>query len=137
MIIIYHMKKLIHFFPLLLLAGLLSCSKDGYVATSPVDGGARFTIITTIDTKTVNNGISTQWASTDRINVFHKKSEDSDFVSDGRFDIEDIETGKFSGNLAEELDKSSNYDWFVSYPYQSGNSFNNMNVTIGGTKTVA
>lgn len=84
-----------------------------------VDGIPFKLILNTIDTKTVNNGLSTIWAAGDEINVFHAVSGESSYVNDGKFTISDVANGVFSGNLASALDDGVSYDWYVFYPYSS------------------
>lgn len=69
-------------------------------------------------TKTVNDGMSTVWAEGDAINLFHQfASEGAEYVSDGefKFDGENI----FKGQLAEDLEEASVYNWYAIYPYSS------------------
>ena len=80
-------------------------------------------------TRTTTDGISTSWAAADEINVFHAVAGTTNYVHDTPyvpennagtpFTIaeEDLATGRFLGSLAEELDPSTNYDWYVFYPY--------------------
>ncbi len=69
-------------------------------------------------TKTVNAGLSTEWAAGDRIGVFHTQSGRQNYVSDGAFCIEEenLADGLFEGALSEPLAADSN-DWFFIYPY--------------------
>lgn len=73
-------------------------------------------------TRTTTDGISTSWAAADEINVFHAVAGTTNYVHNtatASFSIaeEDLATGRFLGSLAEELDPSTNYDWYVFYPY--------------------
>lgn len=73
-------------------------------------------------TRTTTDGMSTSWAAADEINVFHAVAGTTNYVHNtatASFSIaeEDLATGRFLGSLAEELDPSTNYDWYVFYPY--------------------
>lgn len=69
----------------------------------------------TPDTKTVNDGMSTKWAEGDAINLFHTEWEATDYSSNNKFTVADLETGVFTGTLAEELAEVN--DWYALYPY--------------------
>ena len=82
-------------------------------------------------TRTTTDGMSTSWAAADEINVFHAVAGTENYVHDTPYDsasgggtpftiaAEDLETGRFTGNLAEALDGATEYDWYVFYPYSS------------------
>lgn len=71
-----------------------------------------------LQTKTVNAGFSTEWEAGDRIGVFHAQSGSQNFVRDGAFtiDSENLSDGLFTGALSEPLEAESN-DWYFIYPY--------------------
>ena len=95
----------------------------------PETDGIPFEIVASAPvTKTVNDGMATKWASGDQVNVFHAFGESTDYVNDGAFTVSDVETGKFTGTIAEQLDVEEEYDWYVMYPY-------NEKVTTPGAKT--
>ena len=80
-------------------------------------------------TRTTTDGMSTSWAAADEINVFHAVAGTENYVHDTPYDsasgggtpftiaAEDLETGRFTGNLAEALDGATEYDWYLFYPY--------------------
>lgn len=82
-------------------------------------------------TRTTTDGMSTSWAAADEINVFHAVAGTEIYVHDTPYDsasgggtpftiaAEDLETGRFTGNLAEALDGATEYDWYLFYPYSS------------------
>ena len=115
------MKKQIFSLGLMLAATftLTNCAKEieGSVQ-EPESVGYPFEIVaSTVDTKTANDGMSTLWVAGDQINVFHALGESTDYVNDGAFTVSDVETGVFTGTIAEELDVEEEYDWYVLYPY--------------------
>ena len=69
-------------------------------------------------TKTVNAGLSTEWAAGDKVGVFHSQTGRQGYVSDGAFCIEeaDLAAGLFRGTLSEPLAADS-HDWYFIYPY--------------------
>ena len=71
-----------------------------------------------IESKTVNEGLSTHWAAGDKISVFHAESGKRNYINDGAFLLteENMETGLFLGALSEPLICESN-DWYFIYPY--------------------
>ena len=126
-----NMKKIISWGMMLAAAfTLTNCAKEiDAPVQEPESVGYPFEIIaSTVDTKTINDGMSTKWAAGDRINVFHAVGEENTYVNDGAFIVSDIEAGLFTGNIKEELDVEEEYDWYVIYPY-------NEKVTTPGTQT--
>lgn len=78
-------------------------------------------IAQTVDTKTVNDGMSTKWEAKDSINVFHAEAGSETYVNDGKFIIAeaDLAEGRFTGNLSADLKADGTYDWYAFYPYIS------------------
>ena len=84
----------------------------------PEVNGHPFEIVAkTTDTKTVNDGMSTNWVAGDKINLFHVESEGISYSSNNLFTIteENLAEGKFTGTLTEELAEYN--DWYALYPY--------------------
>ena len=100
---------------------LTNCAEEiDNPAQQPESAGYPFEIVaSTVDTKTVNDGMSTKWAADDMINVFHALGESTKYVDNGAFTITDVEGGRFTGTLKEQLDVEEEYDWYVLYPYSS------------------
>lgn len=69
-------------------------------------------------TRTINDGYSTKWVEGNNLNVWHAVAGSTSYVMDNTFTVEDV-NGRCTGTLREELDASSNYDWYVCYPYNS------------------
>ena len=103
---------------------LFSCNKEQDFNKVEEREGIPFEFTAgTVDTKTANAGLSTTWVAGDQISLFHavKDAAASTAVNDGAFTaLSDGTSVSFSGNLADALDASSNYDWYAIYPYESG-----------------
>ena len=126
-----NMKKIISWGMMLAAAfTLTNCAKEiDAPVQEPETVGYPFEIVaSTVDTKTVNDGMSTKWVANDKINVFHALGESTEYVDDGAFTVSDVEAGVFTGTLTEALDVEEEYDWYVLYPY-------NEKVTTPGAKT--
>ena len=98
---------------------LVSCAED---RLAPVDNAAGVGVpfeISTVITKTSNEGTATKWAEGDNINLFHAVAGATTYTSDGEFTIDEGLAGKFSGTLASALTDGTQYDWYANYPYSS------------------
>lgn len=81
----------------------------------PETAGIPFEITaSTPDTKTVNDGLSTDWTTGDALNVFHAVPGSDEYVDDGKFTF--TSNNSFTGTLASEPTGDVN-DWYVFYPY--------------------
>lgn len=80
-----------------------------------------FTIFATpsVETRTVNEGVTSSWKANDALSVMHAVAGTSNYVKDGKFVIaeDDVEDGRFTGELGEAIDASKSYDWYMIYPY--------------------
>ena len=74
-------------------------------------------VASTVDTKTVNDGMATKWDDNDAINLFHAVAGAQDYGTNDKFTIADVETGRFTGMLTEALEAGKSYDWYALYPY--------------------
>lgn len=114
------MKKLSLFLGMALAASLslTNCAEkiEGPIAPA-TPAGIPFEISADISTKTINNGLATQWATGDAINLFHAEAGKTDYVSDNDFTLDATRGGVFTGNLSSALDPSKSYDWYAIYPY--------------------
>lgn len=87
-------------------------------AQQPESAGYPFEIVaSTVDTKTVNDGMSTKWAAKDTLNIFHAEAGTTAYGTNDFFVISDTEEGRFKGNLTEAIASDKSYDWYVLYPY--------------------
>ncbi len=96
---------------------LSSCDDSVAIEQTP-SKGIPFEISTLL-TKTTNDGLATNWAADDAINLFHAEAGSTSYTSDGKFTVDEALTGKFSGTLAKELEDGKSYDWYAFYPYSS------------------
>lgn len=96
----------------------LSSCDDSVAIVEPASKGVPFEVSTLL-TKTTNDGLSTSWASGDAINLFHAQPGATTYTSDGEFTVDEALTGIFSGTLAEALEDGKSYDWYANYPYYS------------------
>lgn len=97
---------------------LTNCTEkiEGPIAPA-TPAGIPFEISADISTKTTNDGLATQWAEGDAINLFHAVAGKTDYVSDNDFKLDATRVGVFTGNLSTALDPSKSYDWYAIYPY--------------------
>ena len=117
------MKKILFSLGVMLSAfALTNCTQEiENPAQQPESAGYPFEIVaSTVDTKTVNDGMHTKWAEGDQINLFHAVGETVEYKNDGAFTVADLEAGVFAGNLSEQLDPQEEYDWYAFYPYNAG-----------------
>ena len=117
-----NMKKIISWGMMLAAAfTLTNCAKEiNNPNEQPESAGYPFEIVaSTVDTKTVNDGMSTKWAEGDQINLFHAVTDSTTYTNDKAFKVTDLEGGKFSGTLTGTLDPQEEYDWYAFYPYTS------------------
>lgn len=93
---------------------LTNCTQE---IDTPVDSAkVPFEIVaSTVDTKTVNDGMTTEWTDGDALNVFHYYSKDLGYISDGKFELSGENT--FKGELSEVLTEDACYSWYAFYPY--------------------
>ena len=116
-----NMKKIISWGMMLAAAfTLTNCAKEIENPNENQSAGIPFEIVaSTADTKTVNDGMHTNWAEGDQINLFHAVCDGTDYKNDGAFTVSDIQTGNFTGAICETLDVEEEYDWYAVYPYNA------------------
>ena len=119
------MKKLSLFLGMALAASLslTNCTEkiEGPIAPA-TPAGIPFEISADISTKTTNDGLVTNWAEGDAINLFHAVASTTDYVSDNDFTLDATRVGVFTGSLAGGgLNASKSYDWYAFYPYSEYN----------------
>lgn len=108
-------NKLIH----IILIGFVlgSCEQLDSPKMEEVNDSGNFTVyLSQPQTKTANDGMSTQWVEGDAIGLFHAIAGTQNYIDDNSFTCDNVAANKFSGTLAEELNADSNYDWYAFYP---------------------
>lgn len=98
-----------------------SCTEEfNRPVDAPATDNAFEIIASAVETKTVNDGMSTEWEAKDSINLFHAVAGTVDYVNDGKYTIAeaDLETGRFTGTLNGSL-TAETYDWYAFFPYKS------------------
>lgn len=100
---------------------LTNCAKEiTNPDQQPETAGYPFEIsASVVDTKTVNDGMSTKWVAGDKINLFHAVCDMTEYKNDGAFTISNADASKFGGSICEALDPTEEYDWYAFYPYTS------------------
>ena len=116
---------------------ITDCQKELVDQTTPASEPNFELFARPVTTKTANNGLDTKWVAKDTINVFHAAAGSTEYVSDGKFTVKDIETGRFDGTVSKSLSAYKSYDWYAFYPYTSQISTPGDRevgwVTVGGT----
>lgn len=117
------MKRIFNALGLMLVSALTltNCTKNIDAPAVETEGVPFEIVASTVETKTVNDGMSTLWKTGDKINVFHVLYGDEiDLaVNDNAFTVKDVEAGIFTGELSETLDEQAEYQWYALYPYNS------------------
>ena len=86
----------------------------------PEINGIPFEIVaSSVDTKTVNDGMSTKWENDDAINVFHAIAGGTEYGTNDKFTVSDVDEARFTGTLTEPVEADEAYDWYAFYPYDS------------------
>lgn len=128
-------KALIHILPIALILGSCTHLETPVIENSSISGDTFCVYLSDIQTKTINDGMSTKWVEGDNIQLFHAVSGTANYVDDHLFACDNVVANKFSGTLAEELDGNASYDWYASYPLLSNSQKpNDCNLYIGRTE---
>ena len=111
------MKKTILSLGLMLVSALAltNCTKNEEVVTPQVS--VPFELFAGIDTRTTNDGMSTEWATNDNISVFNAAAGTTTYSANNEFKTV-AGDGNFTGTLKAALTEQA-YDWYVIYPYSS------------------
>lgn len=98
---------------------ITDCRKELVDQTTPASEPNFELFAQPVTTKTANDGLDTKWVAKDAINVFHAEAGSTSYVSDNKFTVKDIETGRFDGTVSKSLSADKSYDWYAFYPYTS------------------
>ena len=92
---------------------LVGCNKEADLAVS---GKKVEIVLSNVDTRTVNDGMSTTWAADDALTVFYAPAGTTTWSANTKFTVTDAASNKATGEV--ELTADS-YDWYLFYPYTS------------------
>ena len=105
----------------LLFAGLaaatlsfVGCNKEADV--KGLDGRPVEIILSDAATRTVNNGMGTQWENGDALNVFTAPAGSTEYSANAKFEVDDAANNHAKGTAELTADA---YDWYLLYPYSS------------------
>lgn len=68
----------------------------------------------TPETRTVNDGMSTQWEEGDELTVFYAKAGSTSYSANTKFTVTNVDTDLATADLSLS---SGTYDWYAFYPY--------------------
>ena len=92
----------------------VGCNKEADVRG--LDGVPVGIVLSNVDTRTVNAGMSTKWENGDALNVFYAVAGTTDYSANTKFEVDDAEANHATGTA--ELTAEA-YDWYLLYPYDS------------------
>ena len=108
------MKKAFFFVGLAAAAlSLVGCNKEADLAVS---GKKVEIVLSNVDTRTVNDGMSTAWENEDALNVFVAPAGSTEYGSNNKFIVDDAASNHATGTVTLG---SGAYDWYLLYPYDS------------------
>lgn len=93
---------------------LVGCNKEADV--KGLDGRPAEIILSSIDTRTVNDGMSTNWVVGDALNVFVAPAGSTEYSANAKFEVDDADKNHAAGTAELTADA---YDWYLLYPYDS------------------
>ena len=105
----------------LLFAGLaaasllfVGCNKE---AEFKGDDGDFQVILNTEDTRTVNDGMHTNWVKNDQLSAFFAPAGSTTWSANIKFTVQDASSNLATGTVGELTERA--YDWYFLYPYSS------------------
>ena len=109
------MKKVLFFAGLTAaVLSLVGCNKEADFFGH--DGRKMQIVLTDVETRTVNDGLSTKWVDGDALNVFYAPAGTTDYSANCEFTVDDAASNHATGTA--ELSVGT-YDWYLLYPYES------------------
>ena len=90
----------------------VGCNKEADVRG--LDGVPVGIVLSNVDTRTVNDGMSTKWETGDALNVFYAVAGTTDYSANTKFEVDDADASHATGTA--ELTAEA-YDWYLLYPY--------------------
>ena len=111
------MKKIFSWMGVLAAAAmtLAGCAEELGQPKVEAESGVPYELVAKVATKTVNDGLATDWDDDDALNVFYAETGSEDYGTNCPFTVADAEEGLFKGTLHTELDAAKAYDWYVLY----------------------
>ena len=104
----------------LLFAGLaaaalsfVGCNKEADLAGN---GKKVEIVLSNVDTRTVNDGMSTVWANNDQLTAFYAPAGTTTWSANTKFTVVDAASNRATGEVELTADA---YDWYLFYPYTS------------------
>ena len=124
-----------------MMLNLTNCAQYDDV-NSTVEPQGDFEIYASVS-RTANDGLNTVWSAGDDLGVFHAVTDGTTYTQDGQFKLNNVETGRFLGNVNGTLDPQEEYDWYAMYPYSSfvpgpantGSGYMTIGCAVNGTQT--
>ena len=92
----------------------VGCNKEADVRG--LDGVPVGIVLSNVDTRTVNDGMSTKWENGDALNVFYAVAGSTEYSANTKFEVDDAAASHATGTA--ELTAEA-YDWYLLYPYSS------------------
>lgn len=115
---------------------LTNCTEEITAPTPDVEKGPYTIYANAPETKTVNDGLSTNWAEGDALNVSHAPTGTLGLSYNTMFTLTDAETGRFDTEYLEGELVVSN-DWYALYPYNEKIEYLNKMAETGVYFTLA
>ena len=109
------MKKIFSWMGVLAAAAMILAGCAEEIDQPKFEEGVPFELVASVATKTVNDGLSTNWDNDDALNVFYAEAGSEVYGTNCPFTVADAEAGLFKGTLSAALDASKAYDWYVLY----------------------
>lgn len=98
-----------------LAAAVLSFAGCNREADVPGHGGREVQIVLSdVNTRTVNEGLSTVWKAGDELSVFNAPAGTTTWSTNTKFTVEDASANRATGEVELTADA---YDWYAFYPY--------------------
>ena len=108
------MKKSFLFAGLAAALCLVGCNKEADFRV----GNDDFTVIlNNVDSRTVNDGLHTNWVENDQLNVFYAPAGSTSWSNNIKFTVTDVASNLATGSVGELTESA--YDWYFLYPYSS------------------
>lgn len=105
------MKKALFFAGLAAAFAFTGCNREADLAGN---GKSVNIILSNVDTRTVNESMSTLWADNDELTVFYAPAGTETWSANTKFTVTDASTNRATGEVELTADA---YDWYLFYPY--------------------